>query len=283
MAMENTDELYSRSFSGYTRAIFESDVLAHYITYDTIDELSEKVLIIPMCLTINEAVAEKIRSYVERGGVVICDAKMGLFNENGYLQPIIPSFGLHKAAGLREEESYCSDKTFKPSFNDAWPDEVYNGPDLNVTAPVSATISTSEYLSPLRLDTAKSIGGFEDLSVAAHNFYGKGEVWYFGTYVGLSISRGDTEALRLVKTIISKYVSPTVKAESLRPRLIEGDGRKLLCVFNDDPYAVHEDSVKLAFDGKKAVSLFDGEEYEIKDGKLNITVDADDVAVLEIF
>ena len=34
---------------------------------------------------------------------------------------------------------------------------------------------------------------------------------------------------------------------------------------------------------EKAVSLFEGTEYPIKDGKLNITVDADDVAVLELF
>ena len=282
-AMENTDELYSRSFSGYTRAIFECDVLAKYVTYDTIDELSEKVLIVPMCLTINEQVVKKIRSFVERGGVLICDAKMGLFDEHGYLQPTIPSFGLHEAAGLSEGESYCSDRTFKPSFNDAWPDEVYNGPTLNIEKPLNTTISTAEYLSALRLSSAEAIGSWDNLKVAAHNTYGKGEVWYFGTYVGLAISRGDENALALVKSIIKKYVSPRVVGDSLRPRLIDGDGRKILCVFNDDPYSAHEDSLTLNFDARSAKSLFDGSKVDVLDGKIKLNIDADDVAVLEIF
>ena len=282
-AMENTDELYSSSFMGYVRAIFECDVCAHYVTYDTFDEISEKVLIVPMCLTLRRDVAEKIRKFVENGGILISDAKMGLFDERGYLQPVIPSFGLNEVAGLREEESYCSDPSFKPAKNERWPDPIYNAPPLHISSPLSCDIATSEYLSPLRLEGAEAIGHYENHTVAAHNKYGRGEVWYFGTYVGISISRGDEASLRMVKEILKKYVTPKTSAEVLRPRIIEGADRQLLCVFNDDPYAVHTDEIKLPCGVKRAVSLFDDEKIELTTPTFSLTVDSDDVKVYELF
>ena len=282
-AMENTDELYSTSFSGYVQAIFESDVCARYITYDTFDEIREKVLIVPMCITLRADIAEKIRKFVENGGVLISDTRMGLFDERGYLQPILPSFGLNEVAGLREEESYCSDPSFKPSRNERWPDPIYNAPDLALSSPICGNIATSEYLSPLRLEGARSIAKYENLDVAAHNNYGEGEVWYFGTYLGLSIRRGDKTSLEAIKEIIKKNVSPEATANVLRPRIIDGEGRRILCVFNDDPYSTHSDTVKLRDKTTRAVSLFDGEEIILSENTITLEIDSDDVKVFELF
>ncbi|MBQ4036994.1 MAG: beta-galactosidase [Clostridia bacterium] len=282
-AMEETDQLYGDSFSGYCQALFECDVFAHYLTYDTIDDIREKVLIVPMCLTLRADVAEKIRKFVEEGGVLICDARMGLFDQRGFLQPILPSFGLHEAAGLREEESYCSDPSFRPARNERWPDEVYCGPVLTLNEPVQDTMTTAEFLSPLRLEGAEATGGWNGLVTSAHHRYGRGEVWYFGTYAGVAIRRGDKGALRAVKALISRYTEPEVKGEALRPRLVKGDGRTLLCVFNDDPYATHSDRIALPVPFTSAVSLFDGKKADVKDGILSLTVEGDDVAVFELF
>jgi len=282
-AMENTDELYGNSFTGYTRAIFESDISARYLTYDTFDDIQEKVLIVPMCLTLRADVAEKIKKFVAEGGILISDARMGLFDQRGFLQPVQPSFGLHEVAGLREEEAYCSDPSFRPQRTERWPDEVYNGPLLRFSAPIASEVVTSEYLSPLRLEGAEAIGSYEDLTIAAHNTYGKGEVWYFGTYMGLSIYRGDENALKLVKDLIARYTTPEVKGNCLRPRLITGAGRKLVCVFNDDPFATHTDTVTLPQGVTKAVSLFDGSEATVTDGMLTLTLEGDDAQVYELF
>ena len=282
-AMENTDELYSSSHLGYIKAIFECDVCARYVTYDTFDEIKENVLIVPMCITLRADIGEKIRKFVEDGGVLIADTRMGLFDERGFLQPTLPSFGLDGAAGLTEGESYCSDKSFKPSCNERWPDEVYNAPDLDIINPIEGKVATSEYLTPLRLKGAEEIMRYEDITVGAHNRYGKGEVWYFGTYVGLSINRGDATARDAVKEIIKRHTSPTVKGNTLRPRIIDGAGRKILCVFNDDPYSAHSDVIELRDKSLRAVSLFSGEKIEIVSGKMELTVDADDVLVFELF
>ena len=282
-AMECTDQLYCDSFFGYCRAIFESDVCAHYVTYDTFDDIEEKILIAPMCVSMRADVAEKIKKFVENGGILISDTRMGLFDERGYLQPVLPSFGLHEVAGLREEEAYCSDPSFAPSRNSRWPDDVYNGPTLTIKAPVDGKVVTSEFLSPLRLEGAEAIGSYNDMTVAAHHKYGKGEVWYFGTYLGISIHRGSTDALNAIKALISRYTNPEVKGSSLRPRLITGDGRTLLCVFNSDPYAEHSDEIKLPEGFTSAVSIFDEKAATVIDGTLKVTLEGDDAQVYELF
>jgi len=282
-AMENTDELYGHSFCGYAQALFECDVCARYLTYDTFDDLQENVLIVPMCLTLRADIAEKIRAFVEKGGILICDTRMGLFDNKGYWRPTLPSFGLHEVAGLREEESYSSDKNFKPARNERWPDEIYNGPTLNLEQPVQGTIETSEFLSPLRLEGAEAVGNWDGHVIAAHHHFGKGQVWYFGTYVGISIYRGDQGALCAVKEIIKQHINPEVKGNILRPRLVTGAGRTLLCVFNDDPYANHSDEIQLPEGFTRAVSLFDGAEATISEGKLVLTLESDDAQVYELF
>ena len=115
-------------------------------------------------------------------------------------------------------------------------------------------VVTCEYLSPLRLEGAEATGHYDGHTIAAHHKYGKGEVWYFGTYMGLAIYRGNKDALRIIKDLIGRYVTPEVKGESLRPRLISGAGRTLMAVFNDDPYAEHTDTIRLPAGVTKAVS-----------------------------
>ncbi len=281
-AMECSDELYGNSFTGYTKAIFESDVRARYLTYETFDDLQEKVLIAPMCLIMRQDIADKIKKFVADGGILITDTRMGLFDQRGFLQPTLPSFGLHEVAGLREEEAYCSDLSFKPNREDKWPDEVYNGPTLTFNEPAGQVV-TCEYLSPLRLEGAEATGTYDGMTIAAHNTYGKGEVWYFGTYMGLAIYRGNKDALRIVKDLIGRYVTPEVKGNDLRPRLISGAGRTLMAVFNDDPYATHTDTIRLPEGVTKAVSLFTGEEATIVDGCITLTLEGDDANVYELF
>ena len=88
--------------------------------------------------------------------------------------------------------------------------------------------------------------------------------------------------MQAVKEILSRYVQPEVKGNALRPRLVEGDGRTLLCVFNDDPYADHNDQIGLPHGFGRAVRLFDGKEAIVNDGVLSLELEADDAAVLEL-
>ena len=87
-AMEGEDELYARSHIGYYRAAWACDQHVRYVTYDTLDDLAGlRVLLAPMCLTLPEAAAARIAQFVREGGVLIAEARTGLFDQRGYNRP----------------------------------------------------------------------------------------------------------------------------------------------------------------------------------------------------
>lgn len=57
----------------------------------------------------------------------------------------------------------------------------------------------------------------------------------------------------------------------------------ILRVFNCAQASLHSDIIRMRDKALRAVSLFDGEKTEIVDGKMKLTVDADDVLVFELF
>ena len=285
-AMENGDELYSQSHIGYYKAVWKNDVFARYVTYDTIDNIKEKLLIIPMCMTITEKAAEKVRDFVANGGTVICEARTGLFDERGYLQPDIPSRNLTEVAGLVEEEAFCSDPGNYPELNNPehlpWPDGLYNDVEITLTRPINTTLHAHGYLVPLKLQGAEAIGTSNGFCAAAYHKYGKGEVYYFGTYMGLAMFNGDKGAEDTIMALVKQYTTPEVCGEKLRPRLIRGKDESLLLIFNNDKYQKETDTIKIPEEFSSASDVQTAEEVKIKGNSITVTVDAEDVKIIRL-
>jgi len=284
-AMENKDDRYCQSHSGYYEAIWKNDLYAKYVTFSSIKDLKEKILIVPMCLTLPKDVAEHIKNYVKRGGILITDARMGLFDERGFLQPDIPPYGLADIAGLREDEAFYSDPSNRPMLNNQenlpWPDEIYSGPEISITKPIKENLRVHGFLAPLLLEEAESIGKWGDVCLAAHNHYGEGEIYYFGTYLGLALFHGDKGALPLLSAIIKKYVKPKVSGNNLRPRLIEGNKESLLVVFNTDKFKKLTEIIALPNELISAYDVMDNEkQIEIMNNKLELSVEPEGVRVI---
>lgn len=121
-----------------------------------IGNLRERVLILPMCLILDESTAQAILEFVKQGGVLIAENRTGLFDERGFLQANLPGGGLSEALGIREEEALFSDPENRPLLNnpacEPWPDEEYSGPELAFTWPLSAGIRARKYLTALDCD-----------------------------------------------------------------------------------------------------------------------------------
>ncbi len=97
------------------------------------------------------------------------------------------------------------------------------------------------FLTPITVSSATPIAHYRDITVAAMNKVGKGEVYYLGTNVGASINEGDDGGIAVLRAIVTKVVRPAVTAKKLRPRLIEGSSnRSLLVVVNDTAQDVTE-------------------------------------------
>jgi beta-galactosidase len=284
-AMENGDDLYTQSHIGYYRAVWRTDLYARYITYDTLDDLDGlRVLIAPMCLTLPEHVAKAIAAFVHAGGVLIGEARMGLYDDRGYNQPVLPCGILARVVGAVEQEAVCSDPQNRPGLNnprgEQWPDPIHNGPEISFTEPASAGVRARGYLCPLTLTEGRSIAQCLGHTLAVANNYGQGTAYYFGTYLGLALAENDGTSLSIVQSLLERHTAPQVKGKALRPRWIEGGGKALLAVFNDSRRETHREQIRLPRSYARAYDVYDKREVRIADQFLQVQIEPESVCII---
>jgi hypothetical protein len=284
-AMENGDDLYTQSHIGYYRAIWKADHYARYITYETLDDLDGlRVLIAPMCLTLPDFVAKRIAEFVHSGGVLIAEARMGLFDGRGYNQPVLPSGILASVVGAVEQEAVCSDPQNRPLLNnpnrDQWPDPIHNGPEIRFTQPISVSVRARAYLVPLTPTDGEPIGHCFGQCLAVTNSYGEGTAYYFGTYLGLALAENDPSALSMIEFLLDTHTVPQVRGKALRPRWIDGGDTALLVVFNDSRHETHRERICLPKSYVKAYDVYTKCEVSIEDQSLQVEVEPESVCIV---
>jgi hypothetical protein len=110
---------------------------------------------------------------------------------------------------------------------------------------------------------------------------GAGKVYYIGTNLGASISAGDANGIELLRAMITSVVQPAVTSEKVRPRLIEGEKKSLLVVFNDTA----EDqsaAIQLPKPYRQAMDLYGGEGSLAGGSTLHVKVPYQSVAVFRL-
>ena len=93
------------SLLGVHRALFPSNVELDYIHIDHLSPelLSQyKLVILPYPLMLPEKAAPALRQYVQDGGALVAEARLGWNNERGYASDRIPGMGLWEVMGCRE-------------------------------------------------------------------------------------------------------------------------------------------------------------------------------------
>jgi hypothetical protein len=284
-AMENGDDLYTQSHIGYYRAVWKSDLHARYITYDTLADLDGlSVLIVPMCLTLPDRVTSKIAEFVASGGVLIAEARMGLFDDRGYNQPVLPSGLLAKVVGAVEQEAVCSDPQNRPLLNnpraEQWPDPIHSGPEITFSEPVSASVRARGYLVPLTLTEGSPMAECLGECVAVRNRYGHGTAYYFGTYLGLAMAENDAGSLSIVLSLLQRHTVPLVRGKALRPRWIDGGDKALLAVFNDSRRETHRERIDLPRAFGQAVDVYGEHDIDVDGQSLHLEVQPESVRVI---
>jgi hypothetical protein len=263
------------------------------VTYDDIAAVTEPILIAPMALTMSDDAADALAKYVERGGVLIADCRTGLFDERGWMRPDLPAGALRAAAGLVEGEQICSDPendVVVPTADgtidgegrpDLPPmDPIHQGPPITFSHPVSAVVPAHGFLTPLELHGAERIARHDDLTLAARHDFGRGCVYYFGTYMGLALDRNLCGAHVIVQRILLQHAAPPLRGKALRPRLIVGKDRSLLAVFNDHRTQTVTEETSVPGGYRLARDVVTGVEYPLVDGRIELTVESENVVVL---
>lgn len=237
-AMSGNEVPSTESIRDYYKAVWNSDLWVDFIEPRSLGKANYKVLIVPWHLVGKKETCEALGRFGEAGGTLILETGFGMFDERCFYNPVIPPYGLAKSFGYREKESYYVNngtatnplsvpKSLPPS------DRVYYEPEIQFSHPITTKVKAHTFLTPIELQTAKPIGTCDGKTVAATKKWGKGGVYYFGTNLGASIAGGDNSGIELLKAILTRVVSPPVRGDTLRPRLIEGAGRSLLVVVND--------------------------------------------------
>ena len=285
-AMEATDDLYVQSHVGYYRALWNNDVFARYITYDSIQDLEGlKFLVIPMCLTLPSSVALAIRNWVTAGGVVFAEARTGLFDARGFNQPVLPSMGLSDVFGVVEEEVLCSDPDNRPRLNnparDPWSEPYHS--NATITTIDRLHFSAHGYYVPLQVASGEVIAHSDSHCLAVANQFGKGAAYYIGTYLGLALNRQDLGAHSFMSAILAKHVRPLVRGDKLRPRLIVGDPGGVLAVFNDSRECAVTERIELPIEFTSATDVYDTSVVmPIRDRSFEVEVEPDSVRVFRL-
>lgn len=110
---------------------------------------------------------------------------------------------------------------------------------------------------------------------------GKGQVYYFGTNLGATISAGDSSGIELVRAIVTEVAKPLVTAEKVRPRLVPGKERSLLMVFND---TIEDQTaeIKIPQRYRRATNIHLSREIPVVQNAVRVAVPFQSVVVLQL-
>jgi beta-galactosidase GanA len=285
-AMSGREDASTKSFAGYYKALWNSDLLVDFIEPRGLSHSERyKVIIAPWHLIAKQETCDRLRQFVEAGGTLLLETGFASYDEHMVYNPVVPAFGLADAFGYREQESlYISRNDLKesPKPEELPPsDRVYFEAGLTFTEPIRGTVKAHTFLTPLAVSSARVIASYESLAVAVVKKVGKGQVYFVGTNLGASIEEGSEEGIALVRAIVNQAVQPAIPSEKVRPRLIESANGALLIVFNDE---ITDQNARLQLPSryKEAVDIYENRSLTIHDGLVEVQVSYQGVTILRL-
>lgn len=97
----------SQSLIGYFQTFTNHNIPVDFIHREHIenqDFAQYKLVIIPYPIMFTREAAAGLRAFVENGGHVLAEARLGWNDDRGYASEIIPGLGMHDIFGVREDE-----------------------------------------------------------------------------------------------------------------------------------------------------------------------------------
>ena len=181
----------SRSYIGAYKALYRQHLPTDYIHPDEITQgkLDKyKVLYLPFAFMLPQTAADGIARFIEKGGVVLAEARTAWNDEHGYCGTAVPGLGLEKAFGCREmgAEGVKEDVTVPIRITQNHPAiPLLKAGDVLVGSRFKESM---ERFSP----TAEVLGEFDDGSPAiVANRYGEGWAVFVGSLLSLAYYRFD--------------------------------------------------------------------------------------------
>jgi len=282
-AMAGDEDASTKSFCGYYKAFWNYDIWVDFIEPTALPESRYKVIVAPWHLLGKKETCQHLYQFVVAGGTLILESGFGMFDERTFYNPIIPPHGLTESFGYREIESVDVRPSIdrdKEQAEDLSPsDRIYIDAHLELTAPIKVRVKAHTSLSRLAVGCATVIAEYDGLPVAIHSKVGRGQVYYLGTNFGASIEDGDLGGQDWLHAVLAPLTQPTVTAEGLRPRLIEGAHQSLLVVVNEGPED-RRSSIKVPARYRHATDLYANEKQAVREQTVTANVPFHSLVVL---
>ncbi len=226
------------SLLGVYRALFPQSVPLDYVH---INELSAeslrpyKLLIVPYPLLLPEAAAPALKQYVENGGALVAEARLGWNNERGYASDRIPGMGLWELMGCRETAVQVG---ARGRTELRWTGSDIPGLHAGDALPARWY---EETLEPLR-DDARIVARFADGRAAAvASRFGKGNTIMLGSYVSAAYVNAASPVTERFYAGLLEWAGVTLPVAEATPqvevRLLESGSERLAFIFHHAPQA----------------------------------------------
>jgi len=269
-AQQGDTDYYAGSMHGAYQGFFDNNIQADWVRLENIDEYA--LIYLPFPVMLERETAERLRAWVEAGGVLVAEGCPGYFGERGHVGTTQPNLGLDELFGARE-----SDVEFTP--------DLLGDLELNLSG---TRVRGGLFLQAYEPTTGVPVGWYEDGRVAAvDHAYGAGRTRLLGTMCGYGYGTHPEDrspaffAELLVVGGQGQHVEssdPRVKA-----RLHDGAGGTYVWVANPARQAI---PVRLEFGSAwgpytVAWSLW-GAEAVVEGRTMELTAEARDVAVIAL-
>ena len=182
---ERWKEYENMSFLAH-EMLLKNGINSNIISSD--DDFSRyKLLVLPQMSHFRKEVAEKIRKYVEKGGVVLLGGKSGIFDGNAKFIPQAGPEHLQDVFGISIEGYY---PLSTPEVLDAFePREIHDGGDVAVSGKLNGRKITGQptnHVMEVDISGAEVIltherGLLKGTAYCTKNRYGKGYAFYYGS------------------------------------------------------------------------------------------------------
>ena len=176
----------SQSLIGYFQTFANHNIPVDFIHREHLEnrDFSQyKLIVIPYPIMFTREAASGLRAFVENGGYVLTEARMGWNDDRGYASEIIPGLGMHDIFGVRENEI-----KMRESIEFTVTDE--NHPAMQGLEKGSKLMGSLYVESLSMLDNNKDVRILatteEGQPAIVSTSYGKGESMLVGTYMGMA-------------------------------------------------------------------------------------------------
>lgn len=176
---------YVASLTGYYRPFAENNIPVDFIhrrDLESADLSHYKLILIPCPIILTPQAAAGLKTYVERGGSLMSEARLAWNSEHAYTADVIPGMGLSEVFGIRETKVLTRDNVKVVIDDNTNPAvaKLKKGDDLRAA-------QFAESLELLPNSRAKVLAHLEDgtpgMTVSS---YGRGQALLVGSFIGLA-------------------------------------------------------------------------------------------------